>query len=255
MAININITKNKPYTLKTKNKYCNDDIKLNVNVSVPLPQLYPPTFIGISVDGICEFSDDQKNGSFTQYLILYINNIPNANIQLNSNGIGTFDLSTLGLDNGMTVLISASAHGNNFTDSELSNKISYTQGGGSGFTQVYPTVDSTNHVTRLSNLDTTKVYTIYIGEEGGIVGDLTYNSYTHLWVVSTGSKLNITANGSTSISIVYVYGRPDGGSSLEDCSPGLVNSCVIVKGDSVAYNDYMSCLTSTDGMYYWTYDR
>ena len=253
MAINININKNKPYTLKTKNKYCNDDIKLNV--SVPLPQLYPPTFIGISVDGICEFSDNPKNGSFTQYLILYVDNTPAANIELNSNGIGTFDLSTLGLDDGMTVLISASAHGNNFTDSELSNTISYTQRGGSGFTQVYPTVDSTNYVTRLSNLDTTKVYTIYIGEEGGIVGNLVYNSYTHLWVVNTGSKLNITVNGSTSIGIVYVYGRPDGGSSLEDCSPGLVHSCVIVKGDSVADNDYMSCLTSTDGMYYWTYAR
>ena len=131
MAININITKNKPYTLKTKNKYCNDDIKLNV--SVPLPQLYPPTFIGISVDGICEFSDNQKNGSFTQNLILYVNNTMAADIQLNSNGIGTFDLSTLGLDDGMTVLISASAHGNNFTDSELSNTISYTQSGGNRF--------------------------------------------------------------------------------------------------------------------------
>lgn len=255
MAININITKNKPYTLKTKNKYCNDDIKLNVNVSVPLPQLYPPILIGISVDGICEFSDNQKNGSFTQYLILYVDNMMVENIQLNSNGIGTFDLLTLGFDDGMTVLISASAHGNNFTDSELSNTISYTQRGIGGFTQVHPTVDSTNNVTRLSNLNTTKVYTIYIGEEGGIVGNLTYNSYTHLWVVSTGSKLNITVNGSTSIGIVYVYGRPDGGSSLKDCSPGSVHSCVIVKGDSVADNDYMSCLTSTDGMYYWTYDR
>lgn len=131
MAINININKNKPYTLKTKNKYCNDDIKLNV--SVPLPQLYPPTFIGISVDGICEFSDNPKNGSFTQYLILYVDNTPAANIQLNSNGIGTFDLSTLGLDDGMTVLISALAHGNNFTDSELSNTISYTQSGRNRF--------------------------------------------------------------------------------------------------------------------------
>lgn len=255
MAINININKNKPYTLKTKNKYCNDDIKLNVNVSVPLPQLYPPTFIGISVDGICEFSDNPKNGSFTQNLILYVNNTMAADIQLNSNGIGTFDLSTLGLDDGMTVLISASAHGNNFTDSELSNKISYTQGGGSGFTQVYPTVDNTNYVTRLSNLDTTKIYTVYLNAEGDIGGNFSYNNSTHLWVVNTGSKLNITENGSTSIAIVYVEGRPDGGNSLEDCQPDYSYNCVIVKGNSVAPFDYISSLTSTDGMYYWSYAR
>lgn len=255
MAININITKNEPYTLKTKNKYCNDDIKLNVNVSVPLPQLYPPIFIGISVDGICEFSDNQKNGSFTQYLILYVNNMMAENIQLNSNGIGTFDLSTLGLDDGMTVLISASAHGNNFTDSELSNAISYTQGGGSGFTQVYPTVDNTNHVTRLSNLDTTKIYTVYLNAEGDIGGNFVYDNSTHLWVVNTGSKLNITENGSTSIAIVYVEGRPDGGNSLEDCQPDSSYNCVIVKGNSVAPFDYISSLTSTDGMYYWYYAR
>lgn len=255
MAININITKNEPYTLKTKNKYCNDDIKLNVNVSVPLPQLYPPTFIGISVDGTCEFSDNPKNGSFTQYLILYVDNTPAANIQLNSNGIGTFDLSTLGLDDGMTVLISASAHGNNFTDSELSNTISYTQGGGSGFTQVYPTVDNTNYVTRLSNLDTTKIYTVYIDAEGDIEGNFVYDNSTHLWVVNTGSKLNITENGSTSIAIVYVEGRPDGGNSLEDCQPDESYNCVIVKGNSVAPFDYISSLTSTNGMYYWSYAR
>lgn len=254
MAININITKNKPYTLKTKNKYCNDDIKLNVNVSVQLPQLYPPTFIGISVDGICEFSDNPKNGSFTQYLTLYVNGTPAVNIQLNSNGIGTFDLSTLGFDNGMTVLISASAHGNNFIDSELSNKISYTQGGGSGFTQVYPTVDNTNYVTRLSNLDTTKIYTVYIDAEGDIEGNFVYNNLTHLWVVNTGSKLYITENESTSIAIVYIEDMPDKG-RLEDCQPDSSYNCVIVKGNSEAPFDYISNLTSTDGMYYWSYAR
>lgn len=254
MAININITKNKPYTLKTKNKYCNDDIKLNVNVSVLLPQLYPPTFIGISVDGICEFQDDSRNGSFVQYLILYVNNTMAANIQLNSNGIGTFDLSTLGFDDGMTVLISASAHGNNFIDSELSNKISYTQGGGSGFTQVYPTVDNTNYVTRLSNLDTTKVYTVYIDAEGDIEGYLTYNNLTHLWVVNTESKLYIIENRSTSIAIVYIEDMPGGG-RLKDCQPDSSYNCVIVKGNSEAPFDYISNLTSTDGMYYWYYAR
>lgn len=254
MAININITKNEPYTLKTKNKYCNDDIKLNVNVSVPLPQLYPPTFIGISVDGICEFSDNPKNGSFTQYLTLYVDGIPAVNIQLNSNGIGTFDLSTLGFDDGMTVLISASAHGNNFIDSELSNKISYTQGGGSGFTQVYPTVDNTDYVTRLSNLDTTKVYTVYIDAEGDIEGYFSYNNLTHLWVVNTGSKLYIIENGSTSIAIVYIEDMPGGG-RLEDCQPDSSYNCVIVKGNSEAPFDYISNLTSTDGMYYWSYAR
>ncbi len=255
MAININITKNKPYTLKTKNKYCNDDIKLNVNVSVPLPQLYPPTFIGISVDGICEFSNDSRNGSFVQYLILYVDNTAAANIQLNSNGIGTFDLSELGFDDGMTAIISASAHGNNFTDSELSNKISYTQSGGTGFTQVYPTVDNSSYVTRLSNLDTTKIYTVYIDAEGDIEGNFLYDNSTHLWVVNTGSKLNITENGSTSIAIVYVEGRPDEGNSLEDCQPDSSYNCVIVKGNSVAPFDYISSLTSTDGMYYWSYAR
>lgn len=254
MAININITKNKPYTLKTKNKYCNDDIKLNVNVSVLLPQLYPPTFIGISVDGICEFQNDSRNGSFVQYLILYVNNTMAANIQLNSNGIGTFDLSTLRFDDGMTVLISALAHGNNFIDSELSNKISYTQGGGSGFTQVYPTVDNTNYVTRLSNLDTTKVYTVYINAEGDIEGHLAYNNLTHLWVVNTGSKLYITENGSTRIAIVYIEDMPDGG-RLEDCQPDSSYNCVIVKGNSVAPFDYISNLTSTAGMYYWYYAK
>lgn len=254
MAININITKNEPYTLKTKNKYCNDDIKLNVNVSVPLPQLYPPTFIGISVDGICEFQNDSRNGSFVQYLILYVDGISAANIQLNSNGIGTFDLSILGFDDGMTYVISASAHGNNFTDSELSNKISYTQGGGSGFTQVYPTVDNTNYVTRLSNLDTTKVYTVYIDAEGDIEGTFTYNNSTHLWAVNTGSKLYIIENGTASIAIVYIEDMPVGG-RLEDCQPDSSYNCVIVKGNSEAPFDYISNLTSTDGMYYWSYAR
>lgn len=254
MAININITKNKPYTLKTKNKYCNDDIKLNVNVSVPLPQLYPPTFIGILVDGTCEFQDDSRNGSFTQNLILYVDGISAANIQLNSNGIGTFDLSELGFDDGMTVVISASAHGNNFTDSELSNKISYTQGGGNGFTQVYPTVDNSSYVTRLSNLDTTKIYTVYIDAEGDIEGYFSYNDLTHLWVVNTGSKLYIIENGSASIAIVYIEDMPDGG-RLEDCQPDSSYNCVIVKGNSEAPFDYISNLTSTDGMYYWSYAR
>lgn len=253
MAINVNITENKSYTLKTKNKYCNDDIKLNVNV--PLPQLYPPTFIEISAGGICKFSNNSRNGSFVQYLILYVDNIATANVQLNSNGIGTFDLSELGFDAGMTVVISASAHGNNFTDSELSNKINYTQGGGNEFTQVYPTVDNTNYVTRLSNLDTTKTYTIYIDAKDEVVGNFSYNNSTHLWVVNTGSKLNITENISTNIAIVYVEGRPDGGNSLEDCSPDTLYSCVIVKGNSAAPLNYISSLTSTDGMCCWSYAK
>lgn len=124
------------HTIKVKAKaegYGDSAFSNEVSYTVLPPQLYPPTFIGISVDGICEFSDNPKNGSFTEYLILYVDNTPAANIQLNSNGIGTFDLSTLGLDDGMTVLISASAHGNNFRDSELSNTISYTQVGGNRF--------------------------------------------------------------------------------------------------------------------------
>ena len=124
------------HTIKVKAKaegYGDSAFSNEVSYTVLPPQLYPPIFIGISVDGICEFSDNQKNGSFTEYLILYVDNTPAANIQLNSNGIGTFDLSTLGLDDGMTVLIAASAHGNNFRDSELSNTISYTQVGGNRF--------------------------------------------------------------------------------------------------------------------------
>lgn len=203
MAINININKNKPYTLKTKNKYCNDDIKLNVNVSVPLPQLYPPTFIGISVDGICEFSDNQKNGSFTQYLILYVDDTPATNIQLNSNGIGTFDLSTLGLDDGMTVLISASAHGNNFTDSELSNTISYTQGGGNRF-EVQVSVRS----------DTDSSLNFYDGQD---------TSGTSLGSVSPGSSATFSVSSGYlyvsfgfSADSYYSPGTTTGGVSFQD---------------------------------------
>ena len=226
MAINININKNKPYTLKTKNKYCNDDIKLNV--SVPLPQLYPPTFVGISVDGICEFSDNQKNGSFTQHLILYVNNMMAENIQLNSNGIGTFDLSTLGLDDGMTVLISASAHGNNFKDSELSNTISYTQVGGNRFEVTITQLSSTVGYGTIDN--------VYDGQNssGTLLG-----SGTGTYTTTTG-YLYIecsTANGGGE----YVNGYCTGGVTYveETTSYGLYR----VTGNGTIEINVGTCLT------------
>ena len=168
-----------------------------------LPQLYPPTFIGISVDGICEFSDNPKNGSFTQYLILYVDNTPAANIQLNSNGIGTFDLSTLGLDDGMTVLISASAHGNNFIDSELSNTISYTQIGGNRF-EVQVSVRS----------DTDSSLNFYDGQG---------TSGTSLGSVSPGSSATFSVSSGYlyvslgfSADVYYDPGTTTGGVSFQD---------------------------------------
>ena len=232
MAININITKNEPYTLKTKNKYCNDDIKLNVNVSVPLPQLYPPIFIGISVDGICEFSDNQKNGSFTQYLILYVNNMMAENIQLNSNGIGTFDLSTLGLDDGMTVLISASAHGNNFTDSELSNTISYTQGGGSRFTQVYPQKDG--DYTTLSNMNTSKIYS---------VKDYGYFQYNNGSWESSYYGFSINSQSATYIT----FRDTSGGDTYFDSWANII----VVEGDTIATQVDYSGMTGTNVLAKW----
>lgn len=193
-----------------------------------LPQLYPPTFIGISVDGICEFSDNPKNGSSTQYLILYVDNTPAANIQLNSNGIGTFDLSTLGLDDGMTVLIAASAHGNNFIDSELSNTISYTQVGGNRFEVTITQLSSTVGYGTIDN--------VYDGQNssGTLLG-----SGTGTYTITTG-YLYIecsTANGGGE----YVNGYCTGGITYveETTSYGLYR----VTGNGTIEINVGTCLT------------
>ena len=219
------------HTIKVKAKaegYGDSAFSNEVSYNTVLPQLYPPTFIGISVDGICEFSDNQKNGSFTEYLILYVDNTPAANIQLNSNGIGTFDLSTLGLDDGMTVLIAASAHGNNFIDSELSNTISYTQRGGNSYEVTITQLSSTVGYGTIDN--------VYDGQNSsGILlgsGTGTYTTTTGYLYIECS-----TANGGGE----YVNGYCTGGVTYveETTSYGLYR----VTGNGTIEINVGTCLT------------
>lgn len=73
----------------------------------------------------------------------------------------TFDLSTLGLPEG-THSITVKARASGYEDSDESNAVSYVNK--EIFRQVYPTVSADN-TTVLSNMDTSKKYTIFSGPE------------------------------------------------------------------------------------------
>ena len=77
----------------------------------------------------------------------------------------TLDLSTLSdiADGTHTVKVKAKANG--YNDSEFSNEVSYTKAPAATFTQVYLTRSSSNNSV-LSNMDTSKVYTIFSDYNG-----------------------------------------------------------------------------------------
>ena len=142
----------------------------------------------------------------------------------------TFDLSTLNLSAGShTITVKAKADG--YRDSDASNAVTYTKA--ATFTQVYLTRSSSNNSV-LSNMNTSKVYTIFSDFAAGHLrynATLQYNngqwSFVKVW--SDGAREHIYTQTASSVEFAFQYNY------------AYDNWChyIVLEGDSEA--------TSTDG--------
>ena len=164
-------------------------------------QLATPT-IAMNADGkTLEITDVENATSYDVYLDgtmkTNVASVPNTT---------TFDLSTLSdiSDGTHTVKVKAKASG--YNDSEFSNEVSYTKAPAATFTQVYLTRSSSNY-SLLSNMDTSKVYTIFFGYDNPMRygATLQYNSGQWSFVNTNVDGAHIVTQTASSVEFAFRF--------------------------------------------------
>ena len=165
-------------------------------------QLAAPT-IAMNADGkTLEITDVENATSYDVYvdgtLKTNVASVPNTT---------TVDLSTLSdiTEGAHTVKVKAKANG--YIDSEFSNEVSYTKAPAATFTQVYLTRSSSNNSV-LSNMDTSKVYTIFSDFGTATMrynATLQYNNGQWSFVKSDADGAHIYTQTASSVEFAFQY--------------------------------------------------
>ena len=222
------LTGDKAFNIDIPAEAVTGDIVYSAVVQDEITQLTTPT-IAMNADGkTLEITDVENATSYD----VYVDGTMKTNVASAPNTT-TVDLSTLSdiSDGAHTVKVKAKADG--YSDSEFSNEVSYTKAPAATFTQVYLTRSSSNNSV-LSNMNTSKVYTIFSDFSAGHLrynATLQYNngqwSFVKVWSAGAGEHIYTQTASSVEFAFQYNYTYD--------------NWChyIVLEGDSEA--------TSTDG--------
>ena len=200
------LTDDKSFNIDIPAEAVTGDIVYSAVVQDEITQLATPT-IAMNADGKSLEITAVENA--TRYDV-YVDGTLKTNIVSTSNTT-TFDLSTLSdiTDGAHTVKVKAKASG--YNDSEFSNEVSYTKAPAATFTQVYLTRSNSNNSV-LSNMNTSKVYTIYGEDNPGIMSynaTLQYNNGQWSFVKSWATGAHIYTQTASSVEFAFGYGMSD----------------------------------------------
>lgn len=194
------LTGDKAFNIDIPAEAVTGDIVYSAVVQDEITQLATPT-IAMNADGKTLEITDVANA--TSYDV-YVDGTMKTNVASAPNTT-TVDLSTLSDISDGTHTVKVKAKANGYRDSEFSNEVSYTKA--ATFTQVYLTRSSSNNSV-LSNMNTSKVYTIFSDFAAGYErynATLQYNNGQWSFVRADASGAHIYTQTSSSVEFAFQY--------------------------------------------------